>query len=303
VGPGSFIFVGWDNHYLNIIGTDQIGNRRLRLTGKVVNFPETDLPPVALGTASAPGMSELKQGGVDITAVLGKFAPEVQIGVGSRIVYPQTDFSFKGYDANHASASLSASPSTVADISGDLYSTLDNKGNRAFLHFGKGYLVTAVYSVEKLHVVNTNSAQVKASLQALKAGDCLPPAPISQFDETDPNATGGTGTVAPGKSSTTTGAPASSDTVKKATGATTPPANTPPSAPQTVLQKAGSALTADLNIQVSICKTSNTEFDLKASPSVPLGIKVIAVNFDGLNPKLDVTGPIDYFRTAMKHAD
>ncbi len=85
VSPGSFIFVGWDNHIIPQRRMELIGHRTLQLTGKVVNFPEQDVPLATTGAATAPGEQQLKQGGLDISAVLGKFSPEVQVGKGSRI--------------------------------------------------------------------------------------------------------------------------------------------------------------------------------------------------------------------------
>ena len=74
-----------------------------------------------------------------ISAVLGQFAPEVQVGHGSRIDYGQTEFGFKVYDGTQASAAFRDSAKTQSDVLSDFYSARDRHGLPVFLHFGKGY--------------------------------------------------------------------------------------------------------------------------------------------------------------------
>ena len=70
--------------------------------------------------------------------------------------------------------------------------------------------------------------------------------------------------------------------------------------PKTVLQ---SSTVVTPQFSVKVCRTKDTEYDLDITPGIPLGIKVLEVVFNGQQPRLDVTGPIQYFRQAMRYPD
>jgi len=211
----------------------------------------------------------------------------------------QTEFGFKGYDANQASAAFHQSSLTQQDVTGDLYSTHDRHGQPVFLHYGKGYFVTAVYTVEQLHIIATTNTQVSAALQALTAGNCLPEVPESQFGKNDHGAAQGQGSANHPANPSSQG---SSDDARHVTGVSNPTGSNTTIEPKTVLQASGGGIDIP-NFQIKVCKKSNTEYDLSTTPGIPIGMKVLEVGFSGAQPRLDVTGPIDYFRKAMRYPD
>ncbi len=295
VAPGSFIFVGWDNHIIPDRRTERIGRRLLRSTGKVVNFPEPGQPAPTTGFINSVAQQQLHGGSVDISAVLGQFAPEVQVGRGSRIDYDQTEFGFKVYDGTQASAAFNASAKTQQDVLSDFYSTRDHRGLPVFLHYGRGYYVTGVFTVEKLHVKAVSGTQVAASLQSTRVGDCAPPKLESQFKRPAAQASPAGSDAEP-----PTNAPQSASGSAKNVSGASDPAGVNSTEPKTVLQSS-TAVTPQFSVKV--CKTKDTEYDLDITPGIPLGIKVLEVVFNGQQPRLDVTGPIQYFRQAMRYPD
>lgn len=178
IGPGSAIYVDWQPV---VPGKGWLG---YRFRGKSLDNAPTDLPVSPENqTATALAKQHLSGTSLDISLSLGKFSPELRIGRGSRIDYPQTTFSVKGWgpDAHKVNAALRA-----ATLSGNFtdgtYDAVVN-GQRLFKGYGQGYLVTSVFTVEDLVVTVTNTTQLEASLKDLATGQCTAEIPASQFPD------------------------------------------------------------------------------------------------------------------------
>ncbi len=308
IGPGSIIYVDWAPHEALGVTLPGYSYRGKFLDNPPTNLP-ANLPKPSNDSVTSGAVQKLQSTNIDLSVVLGKIAPSLRIGHGTRINYPQTTFKVVGWGRDaHATNAALASPTIKANLTDGTYDTSVNENARMFRGYGQGYLVTSVFTVENLRIDVTDQTQVDASVQALRAGDCTKEIPASQLPDPSKPPAGSKGTT-PGSADSTT----PSTTGGRASGTVQPTTNPATATPATTKAKddadaAPGAKTvlpsiAFSDAKVSVCRYNNNQFDLKVSPGVPIAFTAIEIHYDPLLPKAYVQGKTQELRDAMKFPD
>lgn len=300
IGPGSVIFVRWEPKGPMIRGVPTLG---FRFIGKNLDNPPDNLPATTihpLPTVTSMAVQHLKSTGVDLSVALGKFNPSVLIGSGSRLNLDQTTFSAAGWGTDlQITRRALASPTLHDDLTNGVYDTIVDGDHRMFQGFGQGYIVTSVFTVEKMHVDITSQTQVEASLQALKPGECKNSVPASQIPKPKDNS--GADPTTPPPTTKTPNPPVAPNTQPAAgPGVTGSAKGSGGAAPDAKTTFSGIVFS---DAQVKVCRFSNTAYDINVSPGVPIAFTAVEIQYRGMEPFGVAGGKIQDLRDAMKFPD
>lgn len=301
IGPGSVIYVRWEPRGPVVRGAPTLG---YVFQGKNLDNPPPNLPATAihpLPTVTNVAVQQLQSAGVDLSVNLGKFNPSLMIGTGSRLKLDQTTFSAQGWGPDaQITRRVLLSPTIHDDLTNGVYDTIVSDGHRMFQGYGQGYVVTSVFTVEKMHVEVTKDTKVVAALQSLKNGDCTTSVPASQISKS------GTGD---GQGST----PASPTTLAPPAATTNAPAVSTTPSNSAKPGKADSTAAADAkttfsgvvfsDAQVKICRYSDTAYDINVTPGVPIAFTAMEIRYQGMEPFGVAGGKIKDLRDAMRFPD